>query len=103
MGEITLKIEEDVLDRLRAQAVIQGHSVEDEVLRLIAERFGAESVEQRERRELREKILSHVAEQSARPRPRSDELLRRAREIASMSPPLSGIDIAQLIREDRDR
>ncbi len=103
MGEITLRVEEDILDRLRAQAVSNGRSVEDEVRQMIVERVGAENAEERERRALRERILSEIEERNKRPRPSREEVLRRAREIASMSPPLVGIDITQLIREDRDR
>lgn len=103
MGEITLRIEEDVLDRLRAQAVSNGRSVEDEVLRMIAERVAPESVEERERRELRETVLAEIEEQRRRPRPSREEVLREMARIRSMSLPIKGMDLTALIREDRDR
>ncbi len=103
MGEITLRVEEDILDRLRAQAVSNGRSVEDEVRQMIVERVGAETVEERERRALRERILAEIEERNKRPRPSREEIRREMERIRSMSPPLVGIDITQLIREDRDR
>jgi len=103
MGEITLTIEEDMLDKLRAQAVRQGRSVEDEVLRMIAERMAAETVEERERRELRDRVLAALAEEAKRLKLSPSEAVRRAKAIASRSGPLTGIDLTQLIREDRDR
>jgi len=79
MGEITLKIEEDVLDLLRTRASAAGNSVEDEVKRIVEAAVGGAVQTDRE------------------------ELVAEMRRIRAMSPPVKGLDIAQLIREDRDR
>ncbi|MCW2243498.1 hypothetical protein [Azospirillum canadense] len=82
MGKIVLEnIEEDTLDRLRALASSTGRTPEEEAKFLIADAL-SRSQEERGRREA---------------------LLRRMREISSMSPPVRGVDMTDLIREDRDR
>lgn len=80
MGKIVLEnVEEDTLDRLRALASVAGRSVEDEVKRIV------------------EAAVSRAPSQDR------EALIAEFRRIRAMSPPVTGIDVAQLIREDRDR
>lgn len=78
MGEITLKIEEDVLDRLRTRASVKGRSVEEEIGRIVQDAV-------------------------AEPVPDRRALVEEFRRIRAMTPPGPRIDIAAVIREDRDR
>ncbi len=81
MGKIVLEnIEEDTLDRLKARASSTGRTLEDEAKRLLADALWWEDE-----------------------RTRRQALLRRMEEIGAMSPPIHGIDMTRLIREDRDR
>lgn len=82
MGKIVLEnIEEDTLDRLRALASSTGRTPEEEAKRLISGALGAPLAEVLRRR----------------------ELLERMRRTADLTPSDFGIDLTQLIREDRDR
>lgn len=78
MGEITLRIEEDVLDRLKMRASIAGRSVEEEIGKI-------------------------VEEATAEPAPDRRALVEEFRRIRAMTPPGPPIDVVALIREDRDR
>lgn len=80
MGKIVLEnVEEDTLDRLRALASVAGRSVEDDVKRIV------------------EAAVNRAPSQDR------EALIAEFRRIRAMSPPVTGIDITQLIREDRDR
>ncbi|KAA0677005.1 FitA-like ribbon-helix-helix domain-containing protein [Azospirillum brasilense] len=78
MGEITLRIEEDVLDRLKMRASIAGRSVEEEIGRI-------------------------VEEATAVPPPDRRALVEEFRRIRALTPPGAPIDIANVIREGRER
>ncbi|MBK3732086.1 Arc-like DNA binding dprotein [Azospirillum brasilense] len=78
MGEITLRIEEDVLDRLKMRASIAGRSVEEEIGRI-------------------------VEEATAAPPPDRSALVEEFRQIRALTPPGAPIDVAAVIREGRER
>ncbi|KAA0684071.1 FitA-like ribbon-helix-helix domain-containing protein [Roseomonas genomospecies 6] len=78
MGEITLKIEEDVLDRLKMRASIAGRSIEEEIGKI-------------------------VEDAAAEAPPDRRALAEEFRRIRAMTPPDASIDIAAIIREDRER